>query len=522
MQLNYFTYNQLLLLCAAIVIFMASVVLFHAGKKSTALVSLILGTGVLGYFIITLDPFLNLWDERIHALVAKNMGNHFFKPTLYENPLLDYDYQNWVHNHIWVHKQPLYLWQMAISIKIFGNNIIGVRMPSVIMHAIIPYFIYRMGKITSNDAVGFYGGLFFAVAMFPLELCSGFYSTDHNDMAFLFYITASFWAWFEFQASPKKRWIILIGLFSGCAILVKWLVGLLIYAIWGITGLIDLKKAKWNFIVLLPMVYALLVTVIVVLPWQLYIRAAFPIETAHEMQYNTRHFFEPIEGHDGAWWYHFDVLKEIYGSGFLMPFVLVISLIALLILVKQIKYRIAIAGSITIVYAFYSLAATKMVSFGIIVCPFVFMGYAALIYQATRYRNLIPNKAMQVVVLSVMVLSPCYAIFDLNKIKHHHSDISPAVKWQRQMHQKEMQLVHYLVKNENRYPSKQKVLFNASGYVNSHIPVMFYTGFVAYDFVPTTQQIKQVRSKGYTTFIVDNGNLPVEVTDAEMIVIKPE
>lgn len=64
-------------------------------------------------FMITIDPFLHDWDERFHAIVAKNMITYPFKPMLFVNPVLPYDYRAWCCNHIWVHKQPLFLWQMA-------------------------------------------------------------------------------------------------------------------------------------------------------------------------------------------------------------------------------------------------------------------------------------------------------------------------------------------------------------------------------------------------------------------------
>src|SRR5687768_9021004 len=53
------------------------------------------------------DSFLHEWDERYHAVVAKNLIQHPLTPTLYKDPALPYDYRDWSANHIWVHKQPL-------------------------------------------------------------------------------------------------------------------------------------------------------------------------------------------------------------------------------------------------------------------------------------------------------------------------------------------------------------------------------------------------------------------------------
>jgi 4-amino-4-deoxy-L-arabinose transferase len=37
------------------------------------------------------DPFLHEWDERFHALVAKNLASHPLVPTLYDDPALPFD-----------------------------------------------------------------------------------------------------------------------------------------------------------------------------------------------------------------------------------------------------------------------------------------------------------------------------------------------------------------------------------------------------------------------------------------------
>lgn len=55
------------------------------------------------------DFYLHEWDERYHALVAKNLAGHLLLPTLYDNPVLPADYRDWTHSTVWLHKQPLSL-----------------------------------------------------------------------------------------------------------------------------------------------------------------------------------------------------------------------------------------------------------------------------------------------------------------------------------------------------------------------------------------------------------------------------
>src|SRR5690554_4283572 len=296
MPISHFETQQINPLILSGVILLTSVLLFQKHKK-ISLALLFIGTLCLGYFIANLDHFLILWDEQYHALVAKNLSKDFLRPMLYTDPILGFDYKDWTNNHVWLHKQPLFLWQLALSIKLFGTTELAVRIPSVLMHAIIPLFIYRMGTIMRNEETGYYGALLFAVAYFPLELVAGGYPTDHNDVAFLFYVTGSFWAWYEYQKSQNKYWLIAIGIFSGCAVLVKWLMGLLVYVIWMITKTIVNPRQTFKLKSYLPLVYSGMVSLMVFLPWQIYISTKYPIESAYEYKLNAAHFFEVIEGH---------------------------------------------------------------------------------------------------------------------------------------------------------------------------------------------------------------------------------
>src|ERR1044072_8462509 len=86
------------------------------GREATA-IALLMFCGLALRIYTSCDLFLHEWDERYHALVAKNMLKHFFIPTLYDRPLLPADYHNWTLAHVWLHKQPLSLWLMTGSIK---------------------------------------------------------------------------------------------------------------------------------------------------------------------------------------------------------------------------------------------------------------------------------------------------------------------------------------------------------------------------------------------------------------------
>jgi hypothetical protein len=65
------------------------------------------------------------------------------------------------------------------------------------------------------------------------------------------------------------------------------------------------------------------------------------------------------------------------------------------------------------------------------------------------------------------------------------------------------------------------VVFNAGVRVGGNISVMFYTDYVAYEFLPTEQQIAVARSKNYKIAVYDNGALPdFIVQDKDVLKIK--
>jgi 4-amino-4-deoxy-L-arabinose transferase-like glycosyltransferase len=114
------TIGIIILVLAAILYLIAFYYSKHDKIKSAVLLVVLAGF-IIRCFVAS-DPYLHPWDERYHALVAKNIISEPLKPTLYEDPVLPYNYKQWHKNHIWVHKQPMPLWMMAASMNVFGVN----------------------------------------------------------------------------------------------------------------------------------------------------------------------------------------------------------------------------------------------------------------------------------------------------------------------------------------------------------------------------------------------------------------
>jgi 4-amino-4-deoxy-L-arabinose transferase-like glycosyltransferase len=505
MPFSYFSFSQIIPLIIAIVLLTLAIVFFQKEKIKTSLVLIFLGAFAIGCFMALLDPFLHIWDEQYHALVAKNMMDNPFFPVLFKNPVLDYDYQVWTDNYVWLHKQPLFLWQIALSMKIFGVNEFSVRLPSIIMHAIIPLFIYRIGKISLDSKTGFFGALIFSLAYYPLELISGKYYTDHNDLAFLFYVTASFWSWFEYMNSKKNYWLILIGLFAGCAVLVKWLMGLLVYICWTFTRFTKRKDLiQWRSYI--PLIKSFCISLLVFIPWQIYILYKFPKESSFEFSGFSDHFYNVVEGHEGNFWFHFEATQVLYGSGILFSLFLIVSLITLYRKINAGVYGIFIIGAILFVYLFYSFAATKIFSFCIIVSPFIYLGFSAFYTTVINFiKKKISRQWLQYILSYSLLILLCYFFISLNKIQANHTLYRPKENDNRKEKLAEKRLIDNL---KNILPDNNYILFNTVFVQGGNIAFMFYGGYTAYHFIPTEEQVKTVEDKGYKVAVIDFGNLP--------------
>ena len=170
------------------------------------------------------------------------------------------------------------------------------------------------------------------------------------------------------------------------------------------------------------------------------------------------------------------------------------------------RYKIAMIASITFVYLFYSLAATKMIAFTIIVSPFVFLGMGHLIDSGTTllHKRVKMRFIMQVLAVLIPLLS-AYAVLNLKKIQNYHTDWKPNDNHNRKLEEAEMQLIRSIPELLN---DKSYVIFNVSLTLNGHIPVMFYTDYIAYNFIPSEPQIEEVRAKNRKVAVLDTGNLP--------------
>src|SRR5690606_27352996 len=107
--------------------------------------------------------------------------------------------------------------------------------------------------------------------------------------------------------------------------------------------------------------FAMLIATVVFLPWQVYVLLEFPAEAAHEYRLNSLHFFGVVEEHVGDAMFHWAALEKLYAPGDAMPFVLLAGFVFLVFRLRDRGHKVFIVASVSAVYAFFTLATTKMV-----------------------------------------------------------------------------------------------------------------------------------------------------------------
>ncbi len=493
---SYFNNIQITLLLFGSIFFLLSIIMQLKNKEKFSIAFLGLTAICIFSFSALLDPFLNIWDERFHALVAKNLMNHPLMPNLYEDPIVNMNYDRWDRYHIWLHKQPLFLWQIALSFKIFGVSEFALRFPDVVLGTILVLITYRSGKLLVNKQVGYVSSLLMISTIYFLELIAGRQELEHNDFTFLVYISLSIWSFIEYYYTEKKIWIYLIGLFSGMAILCKWLVGLLVYFGWFILRIMQRNiKLTENKDILI----SLSMTILISLPWQILTFLWYPTEALSAYKFNSLHFTIPLEGHGGNFWYHLDMFNPIYGK--VASFLIIPAFLAFYKKVNDKKLFNPLLSMVIIVYLFFSLAATKMPSFTIIVSMIIFIAFASLFdYIINVINQFIKNANIKNIIFSLSIVAIVLLKFDVEFLQEKHTLWKKDNLYTRMLsHNKEV------FKSLNL--SENTVLFNVKG--RHYIEAMFYTGLPAYNFVPSYEQYLDIKNKGRYIAVFNKSNIEI-------------
>jgi len=475
------------------------------------------------------DLYLHEWDERYHALVAKNMIDHPLVPTLYDDPAMPYDYRDWWANHIWMHKQPLPLWSMAGSMALFGVNEIALRLPSILLTTIGIWLIFVIGSYLYDRKTGYLAAFFFAINGLILELAGGRIPTDHIDIFFLFFIELAVFFTILFVQRQKTVFNILAGISIGLAILSKWLPALIVLPVWLLlaidSGKFSRQKIIGQFIMLIFIITATF------LPWQIYIYQVFPLEARWEASFNFRHITEPLENNTGPITFFLSKIRINYGELVYIP--LAWFLIQLWKKPRSLK-NWALATWFFVPFLFFSALPTKMQGYILFTAPVLFILTAAFFWRLNDWKKRMRFPWIVNFLLLVFLVLPVRYTIERSKpfakrernpewVKELRAQfkVQPArlndfsrsggsskFKEEQPSGNREPQTANQEMRTANREPrTSTTVLFNYS----RPIEAMFYTDMIVYKNIPDSAAIRDLQGKGYEIIINDDGKLPDEV-----------
>lgn len=465
--------TALVITCAALG--WGTVRLARRGRLQAAALLLVLIALLLRGFAAA-DPHLHEWDEKFHAVVAKNLLRHPLRPTLYDDPVLPHDHRDWFASGVWLHKPPLALWTMAASLRVFGAHELAVRLPSVVLGSLAVLLTVRLGTMLYSAPVGLLAGFLHAINGFLIELAAGRRATDHVDALFITLVEAGAvvtLGGLGATAKPGPGRAALVGLLVGLAVLAKWLAAGVVLAVWAVVAVSrGGRRTALGLVALASGVAAL-----VAAPWFIHTARAFPAEYAWERAYDLRHFVETLEGHRGGPAFHLLQMPFLFGEIVYLP----LSWHTMVALRRRDPRDIALLAWWVVPYAVFSAAATKMPGYVMVAAPALFLIVARFAEMLAEQRPARPAaRIARVAIIVLLVGLPVRYAFE--RVRPFRSRADPA--WAHEL------------RALGRSARPPCVIFGTP----RAIEAMFYTPCTAYPYPAGPEDRAALTGRGYEVY----------------------
>lgn len=321
------------------------------------------------------------WDEAIYAKVAKNMVKSG-----------DFLIQSWEMGKAWYEKPPLYMWLEGLTLKIFGFNSLGVKLPSAVLGLFTIILVFLLGKKLFGSYVGF-------LASFILLTTSQFlyYSRiGMLDVSLTFFITASLYFYYFYVEQPaNKKALLISGAFAGFAVMTKGVVGLLVFPMIALAEIYlyfaNSKTFKITVLAKVKDAALFIVTfLLVALPWHMYMYSLYGKNFINNYfgYHVLKRATESVEGKGEPFFWYITVLRTsmriwfvaLIGSLFTYIVTFLSKKLAsyetLLISVKNKNTTILVLWSV-VIFVFFSSSVSKLIWYIIPIYPLLSLIIAA-------------------------------------------------------------------------------------------------------------------------------------------------
>jgi len=438
---------------------------------------------VLAIFLrlwISTDPYLNVFDERYHALVSKNILI-YFTPYLYPNLVISFDPLDWTHSSIWLHKPPLPFMIIALSLKVFGFKYFAVRLPSIILSTLSCVLTYKISSHFYCKKIALVALFLHAIHGLSIELVGGRVSSDHTDVFYLFFAQLAIYV--AIVRSKSVMSILLTAFILMCAYLSKWIAVFIPIVLVSLYYLINnISRSKHVLLYVL--------TVIILGSSHLVIATNYPEELSNLYRGIFGLLKSDKSPHDGGYLYYINRIRIIYGELIYIPLSLIIvSLISRKLNRDRLYIMLWILVSITILSFFNAKRAT----YTLIFAPAMFILTAVYYYQF-RYLFLNSFAIKRTYYGLTMILLLALPIrYSIERMKYFNSYPSDRIE------SKSIEVIN----NICEFDFNHTILIDEEFYIE----FMFLHPITAYNIPLDKHQIDSLNRLGYTIVKRTNQNL---------------
>ena len=445
-------------------------------------------------FAIRLDPSWQLslhdWDESVHAAVAKHLVAHPLVPTLYEQPALPFSPRVWTNTDVWLHKPPLALWLMAMSLAMFGFDAVALRLPSVVMSTASVGLTFLIGKRVFDARTGLLAAGFQTVNGLLVTLASGRRVADHVDTTLLFCVEMGVLA--VVTGTDARRSHIharLAGVALGFGLLAKSFPALVIVPI----ALVMWQRAfGWARSGRL-LVQLLVCAAAVGGPWFVYVALAFPELARQETAYTLSHITTVMEAHGGAIWAYVNDMPRYFGELVWVP---VVAFLWSAGRSSATPAERAITASLVVPYVVFSVMATKLTAFIAIAAPALFLAQAAV---WIRWRDSLHTLSRPLARAGLSTLLVLLAALPARNL------LEPTGPFERR--ERAAAASRQFMRLDSELGPGAAVLFN----VPKQFEAMFYSRFAAYDRMPLESDVAHLHKQGVRIVVYQPDGQTVQV-----------
>jgi 4-amino-4-deoxy-L-arabinose transferase-like glycosyltransferase len=364
------------------------------------------------------NDYITLFDEAVHFNVVQNLITHCCTPRLHVGDVHT-DFRDWTDNHVWLHKPPVPLLVNAGVASRWPRSPRALRMASLIFAEALVVLVFLVGIRFFDPWVAVLGAAAFGFNRYTFDLVQGRQFSGIPDLTLAFCLLCALYCLLAIVESPKRRYFVAFGVFSGLGFLCKDGLAFIPFLVLGLVILeLGWRRHALAFAYAAAIALAIAGTSTAYLTWH------FPVEARYEQHMRLAHLFSDVEGWARPPDYYFTVYFTRVTSTLIVGVAYLCVGWGLLLGRRRLSIGVLALWVVTYLVAL-APAVTKISNFIYPTVPVLYLLLAAAIvnlWRSERYHHILAGCA--VVLISAVIFQ--FDVFGSHRwIVHSHS-YSPA------------------------------------------------------------------------------------------------